>query len=274
MGEVASLCAEFLDHEEDIQTRPREEITSAMKLVADKATKLVSDFEKLELDLPRAFAYSVVRRDKFVLAPWLEGTIKDPAAPLFVLLYKNMTIAFFWNCMRSAQLRLHQVMYKTYLVLRNEPCRHQSAEVMKGLIEEIGCTVASYFVPFTDGTVGANDGYDVCTIRVYLLVRPLVMARLCLKTLVGEWSAAKEKMRWLEDTLTGLKEEFGMGTPAAPDPLSKSDIWPVENANEVEPMTKKLEEMDRVQQQQDGYLNLQLENEANAGDGAIVISES
>lgn len=218
VAETSTLCAEYLGWNKDLSlvegSRAASAFIQRLLFLENRAQMITSSIA------PR-FRYGQTQKTMYRPLPiWIADLIIDTRAPDFVDTYSGFGPCFLWNTIRIVRIRVHQL-----LLLLNEKGFEigmgiDSIKTILLLEEEISASVCALLLPTEQRDIDKiSTAQDVLSLRPHLLVRCLHMARRALYFLAKRGMQAEDRLMWLDDLCTRLRQNVAVLILPQVDPL-------------------------------------------------------
>lgn len=223
VADTCGLCEEFIvwrNQPEGVARRQKATILS------DRAYILDLRFQKLISSIPPRFRHGRIPKDQCQPLPyWLSPFISDHRAPRFVDTYAGFGPCFFWNMMRFARVRLHQL--RTVLI-GTKVSSGATSDSIKTIIEledEISSTVVASLVATSERPISQHSSPDeIPSLRSLLAIRSLYVAEMTLRFLAQQGLCVQERLAWLRELSASLQAQLSSFAPLKYDPLVDDHI--------------------------------------------------
>jgi hypothetical protein len=217
--EVGGLSADVLDNSHALMGSVN--LQQHMQRIKSRSEALTGRIEKIKSVLPPVMAFKLIPKATCPpCLPWIDKLVRAEGAPEWVHVYYNISMAFTFNLLRYAQLRINQVslMVANVLSLPAILQRHY-LEAVLSLSTEI-CSTVVYFISGGQKTlVQMQEVNDVRGFRIYVVLRYMVAAHMGLETATHYGMDTRALSSWLDRVSRGLRQHFGMRVPFGKDPL-------------------------------------------------------
>ena len=217
--EAGGLSADVLDNSHALMGSVN--LQQHMQRIKSRSEALTGRIEKIKSVLPPVMAFKLVPKATCPpCLPWIDKLVRAEDAPEWVHVYYNISMAFAFNLLRYAQLRINQVSLIVAKVLSLPAILQQNyLEAVLSLSMEI-CSTVAYFISGGQRTlVQMQENNDVRGFRIFVILRYMVAARMGLETATHHGMDTRALTSWLDRVSRGLRQHFGMKVPFGNDPL-------------------------------------------------------
>lgn len=215
-----------------MQPRTSIENNVEAQLLARKARALDMKFQAWEDALPDLWRFQSLKNTPNIHAnfdpKWVRLLLDHPGAPPTIHIYGSLKRAFAWNFYRTSRLFLNRVLLDLNDTITSPPSSDHSMAVSTGsmdcldaeyqitrLTEDVSASILCHFTVQILSKSNLNSPDDVCGMRGYVLLWPLVMIDDTIRAGVVKGVDAVSRRDWIKRILLYLHDDLGIAKAKA-----------------------------------------------------------
>lgn len=215
-----------------MQPRTSIENNIEAQLLAEKARALDMKFQAWEDALPDLWKFQSLKNTPNIHAnfdlKWVRLLLDHPGAPPTIHIYGSLKRAFAWNFYRTSRLFLNRVLLDLNDTITSPPSSDHSMAVSTGsmdcldaeyqitrLTEDVSASILCHFTVQIPSRSNLNSPDDVCGMRGYVLLWPLVMIDNAIRAGVVKGVDTVSRRDWIKRILLYLHDDLGIARARA-----------------------------------------------------------
>ena len=163
-------------------------------------------------NLPSFFSFGILLNPEAGQHRWVKALLQHPGAPLVMHQYASLQTAYGWNLYRMLRILLNRSILSSRKMFpiygdENSPDFAHPLFVIRELVNGIRSSVLSHFIVSISGKSVAASEQEICGMRGYFLLSPLMVASACLHAF-PEYPDENLGAEWVDTVCSFIRSEI------------------------------------------------------------------